>query len=102
MLLTRNLLASVEVEGEGEVEIEREIEALSPSPSPKNHRKVQKVRAMQAQKTKIELHELPEPGQVHPPTLPMANTAMRRPQRQGGQAQRACPPNPNALRGNTV
>jgi hypothetical protein len=102
MLLTPHLLASVEVEGEGEVEIEIEIEALSPSPSPQNRRKVQKAKLLQSLTTRIELHELPEPGQVHPPTLPTANTAMQRPQRHGGQAKRPCPPNLNAQRGGTA
>ena len=87
MLLTPNLFAVIEVEGEGEgeVEIEREIEALSPSPSPKNCSKVQKAKTLQAQKTKIEFHELPAPGQVHPPTLPMASAAKQCPQTKAGK-----------------
>src|SRR4029077_11225498 len=67
MLLTPNLFAVVEGEREGEGENEIEIEALSPSPSPKNLRKMQKPRTLRTLKTK-----LPEPGQVHPPTLPTA------------------------------
>jgi hypothetical protein len=96
MLLTPNIFASVEGEREGEGENEIEIEALSPSPSPKNLRTVQKAITFRALKTK-----LPVPGQVHPPTLPTANTAMQGSQRQGGQAKRPAPPNLNARRGGT-